>query len=107
MEAPYRVEVHYEDQVSYIELDKREVDQWIEDKAAFAGCNVEDFVSNPVTRVYRGEERIGLIYFDDGARPAPYDFVPTLTAADQYPRLRGIIMGGSVEQLVSRVEAAM
>ena len=45
MEAPYRVEVHYEDQVSYIELDKREVDQWIEDKAAFAGCNVEDFVS--------------------------------------------------------------
>ena len=62
---------------------------------------------NPVTRVYRGEERIGLIYFDDGARPAPYDFVPTLTAADQYPRLRRIIMGGSVEQLVSRVEAAM
>ena len=60
-----------------------------------------------LTRVYRGEERTGLIYFDDDARPAPYDFVPTLTAADQYPRLRGIIMGGSVEQLVSRVEAAM
>ena len=60
-----------------------------------------------VTKVYCGGERIGLIYFDDGARPAPYDFVPTLTAADRYPRLRGIIMGGSVEQLVSRVEAAM
>lgn len=36
-QAPVRVEVHYLDQVSYIELDKKEVDAWIEDKAAFAG----------------------------------------------------------------------
>ena len=45
MAAPVRVEIHYLDQVSYIELDKCEVDQWIEDKAACADCNVEDFVS--------------------------------------------------------------
>ncbi len=45
MEAPVRVEVHYLDQISTIELDKDEVDQWIEDKAAFAGHKVEDYVS--------------------------------------------------------------
>lgn len=38
--AAVRVEVHYLDQTSYIELDKAEVDQWIEDKAAFAGERV-------------------------------------------------------------------
>ncbi len=37
MAAPVRVEVHYLDQVSYIELDRKAVDAWIEDKAAFAG----------------------------------------------------------------------
>lgn len=37
MHAPVRVEVHYLDQVSYIELDRAEVDRWIEDKAASAG----------------------------------------------------------------------
>lgn len=41
MHAPVRVEVHYLDQVSYIELDRAEVDQWIEDKAAFAGKEVD------------------------------------------------------------------
>ena len=41
MAAPVRVEIHYLDQVSYIELDKCEVDQWIEDKAAFAGKDVD------------------------------------------------------------------
>ncbi len=60
-----------------------------------------------VTKVYRGKERIGLIYFDDGARPAPYDFVPTLTAAEKYPELRGIDVGQSVQDLVGRVEAAL
>lgn len=40
--APVRVEVHYLDQVSYIELDRNEVDQWIEDKAVFAGQPVRD-----------------------------------------------------------------
>lgn len=40
--APVRVEVHYLDQSSYIELEKAEVDQWIEDKAAFVGQPVRD-----------------------------------------------------------------
>ena len=44
-EAPIRVEVHYEDQVSCIELDKHEVDQWIEDKAAYAGHDVKEYYS--------------------------------------------------------------
>ena len=39
--APVRVEVHYLDQVSYIELDRQEVDRWIEDKAAFAGRDAD------------------------------------------------------------------
>ena len=42
-EAPVRVEVHYEDQTSTIELNQDEVDAWIADKAAFAGHSVEDF----------------------------------------------------------------
>ena len=41
MAAPVRVEVHYLDQVSYIELDRKEVDQWIEDKASSAGEDVD------------------------------------------------------------------
>ena len=44
-EAPVRVVVHYEDQESTIELNKAEVDAWIEDKAIVAGCKVEDFHS--------------------------------------------------------------
>lgn len=45
MAAPVRVEVHYLDQVSYIELDRKEVDHWIEDKAAAAGHDVSKFIS--------------------------------------------------------------
>lgn len=62
---------------------------------------------NAVTKVYRGKERIGLIYFDDGARPAPFDFVPTLAAAEKYPELHRIDIGQSVEELVDRVEAVL
>jgi len=44
-EAPVRVVVHYLDQRSTIELDRSEVDAWIEDKAIVAGCKVSDFHS--------------------------------------------------------------
>lgn len=45
MEAPVRITVRYEDQDSTIELDKKEVDAWIEDKPIVAGCKPEDFHS--------------------------------------------------------------
>ena len=44
-EGRYRVTVFYEDQESTIELNKAELDAWIEDKAIVAGCKVGDFCS--------------------------------------------------------------
>lgn len=35
--AAVRIEVHYCGEVTTITLDKKEVDEWIEDKVAFAG----------------------------------------------------------------------
>ena len=68
------------------------------------GWNYRD---HPVIKVYRGKDRIGLIYRDMDAASL-FDWTPTDHGLARYPELRRVKQfAGSVGELVDSVRNAM